>query len=537
MKVIIDKKYRWKQYRDEELKYWYIGSEKAVKTFISSCQRNPLAQGKKLRSELFDLFGCFAVIVQQEKQIIAAVDKIRSYPIFYVHEGNKFAISNSARALKNQCNLSEIDELSLLEFRTAGYVTGRETLYSNLYQLQAGEFLIWHWPDAKMERERYYLFYSPSNDKMSLADGIDQLNSITEKVFMRMVHSLNARTALVPLSAGLDSRLVACMLKKLGYQNVTCYAYGSNGNWEARASKEIARRLGYKWLFAPYDRKNVRASYRTKDMERYFAFSDGLSSLPFIQDRLAIIQLSDRGQIPDDAVFINGNSGDFSTGGHIPNALMQESPNGLEKLFGAIINKHYSLWESLKTKRNLALISEKINRILYEVLNQYSTPQDELSLPALYELWEWQERQSKFVVNGQRVYDYLGYSWSLPHWDDLYLDFWSRVAPPLKFQQKLYKSYLEKKDLFGLFRTFQTKSYITPPIIRPIRFLGKALSFPFGKNSWHRIEKNFYSYFTDDMQTYCCFPYLKIATSIKGFRSAVSFRSESHIQRIIGKNV
>jgi len=36
-----------------------------------------------------------------------------------------------------------------------------------------------------------------------------------------------------------------------------------------------------------------------------------------------------------------------------------------------------------------------------------------------------------------------------PHWDDLYLDFWSKVSPELKFKQKLYKAYLEKKDFLG----------------------------------------------------------------------------------------
>ena len=142
MNVIIDKKYNWQHSGNKDLKYWYIGSEKAVKKFISFCKRDPNASSKILKAELNSTGGNFAVIVEQENRLIAAVDKIRSYPIFYIHEEKKFLISNSARALKNEYNLTEIDELSLLEFRMAGYVTGRETLYKYLYQLQAGEFLI-----------------------------------------------------------------------------------------------------------------------------------------------------------------------------------------------------------------------------------------------------------------------------------------------------------------------------------------------------------------------------------------------------------
>ena len=35
MRVVIDKKYRWQRSGNEDLKYWYIGSEKDVEKFVS----------------------------------------------------------------------------------------------------------------------------------------------------------------------------------------------------------------------------------------------------------------------------------------------------------------------------------------------------------------------------------------------------------------------------------------------------------------------------------------------------------------------
>ena len=41
----------------------------------------------------------------------------------------------------------------------------------------------------------------------------------------------------------------------------------------------------------------------------------------------------------------------------------------------------------------------------------------------VYEILEYENRQCKYVINGQRLYEYFKYEWRLPLWDNLYLDF------------------------------------------------------------------------------------------------------------------
>ena len=65
-----------------------------------------------------------------------------------------------------------------------------------------------------------------------------------------------------------------------------------------------------------------------------------------------------------------------------------------------------------------------------------------------YEYSEFIDRQSKYTISGQRMYEYYGYDWRLPLWDDEYLLFWQKVPLNFKLKQKLYIEML-KKNNFG----------------------------------------------------------------------------------------
>jgi len=233
--VLIDPAYRWHHAERDGMEYWYIGSERAVDPLLSFCMKNPNASLSDLKRELLLLRGNFAIIIRQGKRILAAVDRIRSYPVFFCNRGGFFLISNSARMLKKKCNLSEVDVISLLEFRMAGYVTGRRTLYRSLSQLQAGEVLVWTEDLSTPTIERYFLFYCDEHTRAGEEDLVEELSEITNAIFNRVIEEAGGAPIWIPLSGGLDSRLVLCKLKELGYDNVTAFSYGPKGNYEAKA--------------------------------------------------------------------------------------------------------------------------------------------------------------------------------------------------------------------------------------------------------------------------------------------------------------
>ena len=62
----------------------------------------------------------------------------------------------------------------------------------------------------------------------------------------------------MPLSAGWDSRFIVSGLKHFGYENVICVSYGRNNNTDMLIAKEVADRLGYKWIKLEYKKKFIK---------------------------------------------------------------------------------------------------------------------------------------------------------------------------------------------------------------------------------------------------------------------------------------
>ena len=169
---------------------------------------------------------------------------------------------------------------------------------------------------------------------------------------------------------------------------------------------------------------------------------------------MPIYKLKKEGRLSVDTIIVNGQSGDFNSGGHIPESLMSHEAT-LNHLLLELMKKHYSLWGKLLTENNTIKIHENITKHLINAeknsINNDLTSDD---LANLYERWEFEERQTKYIVNGQRVYDYFSLNWQLPLWDGEFVRFWCDVPVELRYKQKLYRKYLASWNYKALFKEF-----------------------------------------------------------------------------------
>jgi len=484
--VQIDPGFHWKKHDEaNNISVHSKGSGTCVEQIFNYFKKQGFKSDlTELETFLKLLKGNFGVILETENTVFAAADKISSYHICYYHENNDFTVSNTARMNVGKKRM-EIEDNTILEFEMSGYVSGRNTIYKYLYQLQAGEYIIWDKNRNKLIRNRYFVYYPEAPNLKTEKDLIDEFEDVNNTAFQRMIDELDGRPVWIPLSGGLDSRLVLCKLDELGYDNIQTYSYGPQSNYEAKVAKIVAEKINVPWQFIPIYKKDIQAFYWSENRKEYEQFSDNLSTIPVIQDISALIKTENKKLIPDNAVFINGQSGDYITGGHIP-AHFKNSDISRQDMLDAIWEKHYSLWENLKTSEN----KNKIFCRIEELIHKEFIKVENKDLYKALEYWEWQERQCKYVVNGIRLYEFLGYTWKMPLWADEYLLFWRDVPLNYKLNQYLYKKYLVTYNYKNVFKNFKHTIWRWPGLTMGFVGLAQVIKAIAGQ----KAQENFYKY-------------------------------------------
>ena len=237
-------------------------------------------------------------------------------------------------------NHQEIEESQAVLTFFSGYTLGKKTIYKNIQILQPGQCLIVDKVNKKFKIENYF---DVSKIKKLTLDNDILHNNFKDVLFdtFKKIKDLQ-RPIYVPLSAGKDSRLIVSMLRELNVKNVNIFSYGKNRNFEVQTAKNISEKLNFNWKYFPLNKKIQKKSILSSDFKEFSKKYESAFSIPFRQDFAVIHQ--NRNFFHRDGLIINGNTGDFITGGHMP--VLHEDENELNenKLINYIISKHYTLW-------------------------------------------------------------------------------------------------------------------------------------------------------------------------------------------------
>lgn len=383
----------------------------------------------KLNERVSQLRGKFAVIVSLRDKCYLISDNIRSIPLYYVIDQlrDRIVVTSDTKCLSH---LGEkIDNHSLSEFKSSGFVTGNRTLFNNIRQIEAAQVVEIDANNLSIKCTSYWSYSESSFSTKTYDELYSELKSVYSGVSERMMTYCKNRTILLPLSGGYDSRFLAVLLKKNGYKNVICFSYGRASCYEAKISRNIAQNLGFQWEFIEYTQELVKNYFDKADSEWniFTRQSFNFASIPHISDFIAIGELLKREIINEDVVVMPGHSGDIFAGTHIPKDIDKIESD--DEIVDYLRHKHFRFASAMI---NLDIIRK--NYAIHSIIESFS----------------WKERQAKFIVHSLSTYSHYNLDSYLPFWDKDLADFFKRV--PSKYKNRTsWQKYNLRTNLYDRF--------------------------------------------------------------------------------------
>ncbi len=415
---------------------WYQLKETYVKGYLYN-EKNKLYQGedlalhiaKKSHDEIEKLIpnykGLFTILKKNDGIVYLYSDITRTFPIFYGRINGNYTISDSANLL---CTTEEIINKNL--FLATGYVVGNKTLLFGVHQLEAGQIVKIN--NQKVEKKFYFNYLLNKKREENFKDLYLEAKDILENVIKKLIRSSNGRQIVIPLSGGYDSRIIAVLLKKFDYANIVCFTYGKKNSIEVDISERIAKKLRFKWYFVEYSDELLEQSLNRRSFQDYVKYASNYSSVAHIQDFFAVQELKKSNFIEKEAIFVPGHSGDLFAGTHISKDINKKS--SFTNLLEQVVLKHHSL----TSLYGFDITNEIINFFHESAVPYYSQ----------MEAWSVKERQSKFIVNSNRVYEFFGYEHRIPLWDIELASFFKNIPWKHKNRSNKIKYILYRKNLY-----------------------------------------------------------------------------------------
>lgn len=533
-KVAMSETFGWQRRRSGALSIWTKGLGVDFAPFLTrliSFAMRPYPD--RLAAALRGLDGHFGLVIHCDSWTLAATDRVASIPIFWSRVGGSNVVAGESELLRRSAGLDEanVDPNAALSLAMAGYVTGGGTLYAGLNRLGPGQFVLFA-AEGRPICRRYWT-YRPwlGVDATVTRKALKRrLTDVTLAVLKKLIDRADGRQILVPLSAGIDSRLVLSGLRHLGYRNLGAYTYGLAHNKEVEGARSVAEALDVPWRFIPFTHRSRARLYAEEAHAAYVGFADTCASTPVEHDYASLRVMRSADWADSDAIIVNGQTGDFISGNHIPETLARSAvdadrPVYWRTLRDQFIAKHYALWPGLIND----LTTRRIGALLQRNLRDAGAPAPHArTLCGLYEFLEFENRQSTYLINGQRAYEFFGYDWALPLWDNDYLEFWERVPLSAKLGQSLYRDMLMEQNWGGVWTQRHNVNAIAPRWMIPFRFAAKVLCAPYGRANWTRFDRRFLQYWNDLHCKYAVVPYRRVALG-PAHRNAISWLTETYL--------
>lgn len=496
LKLSNNEGFRWEENHGIHIRgYFYINGKYAESHDVFSCFAGIHTKSDFL-AKVRLLNGCFSVIAEIDGSLFAASDLQRSFPIFYAVKNNVLFIRDEVGEIINATGYNKINRTALIDYLHFECVIYNMTLVEGISQIQAMHFIYLENMSDKPEFGKYMTIYETEYSVFDKKTAETILDSAFSNASARLADSLKGRTAVVSLSGGIDSRACLMMLKNAGYTNVVCYTYGWKGNPDVKVAENVARLMGFRHVYIPYDRKLWRKAYKDEYTLKFIKKSNNLTSIAHMESHFVVRKLMEERIVPKDSVFMTGHVGVMAKSFFGDDR--QYTKEELTETFWKYYAKLYSFIGKRKRyyiKRLSGYIGDK---------DSYSRKEAEIAFEnAGYEMC-----RGNHLINSHRQFELNGCEWRVPLMDHEILNSFMSMATNIRDnKKKFFTDYIIRRTGENVKEAVYKKSLVAKAyknirnpvysIMRPIKMITlgyKGCMLPPFPIRQYRFMRRFYSY-------------------------------------------
>lgn len=369
--------------------------------------------------------GCFAAVLLEDHELNCWTDAAASFPLFYKTEGDHLIITDFEGVLPSFPE--QIDPNAKDAFLKLYCTESTDTLLYGWKAIPAGHRLDANLETGEISLHRYFNHFGKKKDAYQ-----HHFEDACKYMFKEMSESMGAfckdKLALVPLSGGYDSRLMLSLLVQSNHLDILCYTYGRKDSHEMEIASKVAEKLGLRHENIFYD-KDTFSVYGSNDWKQYEQHNHHFQSLPHEQDYFALYELKKRGLLNRPFVAFPGYCGDITGGSFL---------------------------------KDFSIDPETYIRQLTNFEAKHLLSEQGIDGWDIYQQWLCENRLSKFIVNGVRVFEHFGGEWMLPLWHTEFLQKFYNVDHSNRLGQKAYLEIIFKLYFEPLGIDFRKPSNDTP---------------------------------------------------------------------------
>ncbi len=412
---------------------WRLSTDQTVYFWDSLGESATPPHADAIRSGAEGIEGNWSAILVEDHAVTLVSDLVRSHALFYTRVDSRWVVADSIEKIRAHMASWSLDVEAAEVFEMAGFTLNDRTLVRDVRIVESASKVRLPFGEDDAQLSFWYL-PTYANPGIGNAQEFSSLyTDALDDAFGALLEQSGDRQLVIPLSGGLDSRLLAAWLKKLRAPKVMAFTYGQEGSTEANIAQTVADKLGLEFVFVPLDVEQVRSLWFSESADAFRAYTWNASALPHIQDWYALAWLKEKGKVEDDAIFLPG---------HTPVGAM----HNLELLEGDVsagdiaqaLADHHTLNPREKSKMAR---TDEFRRAVKRAFDQI--PRGGRYTQNVVEWFNYRERQSKYINNSMTGYEFFGWDWALPlYWREP-LSVWVSGSEELTAARTWYRDFVD----------------------------------------------------------------------------------------------